>query len=265
MVQFAIDKLISQLCREHGWDGENLTTDDEVTYNDAHMRVRSAVPEYVDATSQTFSWELPSLPDYFLLGLISQAMKSPEGIRPSMMFSLFLCMTVRMRKDYLVSDSVRLEMLLSSALRGYEPAQAVIPTVFAFYEKPYPAHIEQKLRGWLYNAVASGSLTARAHLYEVSPKDVPDAIQSFKASGGYGNFLNRRNLQLPPLQHAASFETVSLQEALLDSCPGTSFLDRTTSDGETALYHALAGGAWDIASAYLNAAPALPSSAPSFA
>lgn len=246
------DQLRSRLCRENGWDGENESADDEVKYDDAHMRVRAAGPESLDAVSRSFSWELPSLPDYFLLGLVSQVLKNPETIRPSMLFSLFLRVTVRMGEVYRVSDSLRLDMLLSSARRGYEPAQAVVPAVFAYYEEAYPAHVQQELRGWLCNAVASGSFMARVYLAEVSPEDVPDAVQAFRASGGYGKLLNRRDLELPPLHHVASFGTLSELDALLDSCTGPICIDQKTSVGETALYLALTRDAWDIASRLLE-------------
>lgn len=162
-----------------------------------------------------------------------------------MLFSLFLCLTNKFHEEYNISDSLRLEVLTASARRGFDPARAVIPVVFEYYERAYPKEIEEELQGWLATAIASGSLMAKHYLRDHS-EVLSDAVQRFQEKGGYAEQLCRSYSLLSPLHYVASFGTMPELRRLVDSSP-TLCLDERTPEGETALYLAVARGAWDMA------------------
>jgi ankyrin repeat protein len=178
-----------------------------------------------------------------------------------MLFAMYLVFT---RDPPKVTDSQNavLDVLVASAVQGYEPAQAVVPMAYEFFESELPLHVSNNLLRWLERAVASGSITARIYLKRLNSTAFSRSIEKFRASGGYNwiycaidpstthleTFLDSRYSKLHWL---ATYGTLGDLLGYMDSNKNWK-IDSMTENRETSLYLACARGSWEIASVLLR-------------
>ena len=216
--------------------------------------------------SMPFEWELPHLSDVLIYDLMARYEESPTSLPGHLLFNMALHYS-QDDKD----QALLLQLMCAASHQGYFPAQAVLSRVFAYVNEPITGEIQQHLRGYLANAVLSGSFLARESLKAFDIEAFTDAKAGFHDKGGFNHFYTEIKPEtLQNLAHGIPSNRVMLATyghdwihwfATYASCQdlktylGQGFefdINSRTSTGETALYLACARGNWDIAEELLG-------------
>lgn len=205
--------------------------------------------EKPDKPVHKFPWESLGLPEYFISGLRSKAIVEPELFSSSILFRIFLSMTVTQHREDPLDDS-DLNILIAAALKDSSQAQAAILAVLDHHEADVPDLIRGHMDGWLRNAVATGCVHARQRLRTSDTASCTTALEAFCSNGGYGIFYHLKD-ELPALHRLVSYGTLHEIQKFMLTAKGWD-LEGLTDDRETSLYLACARGAWDIAEMLLD-------------
>ncbi|CAG9981790.1 unnamed protein product [Clonostachys byssicola] len=236
-------------------DSEDDDTMSEHLPIPSHAKLDNSLPDHVfnphDLTQRhRYSWEIPRLGWYFLSGLSSSSAVAREALLPEVIFATFLFSTGSQTQTATQKKAI-LDLLLTAATRGYQPARAAAPTALAWYYGEIPSDRITQVMKWLQTAVASGSISARRQLDLLGPESMPASIQEFRAHGGYASHY-LANQAVDGLPGLASFGTLEKLNDYITSA-GVGFdIEERTKEGETALYLACARGSWDIAAELLD-------------
>ncbi|KAI0199970.1 kinase-like domain-containing protein [Astrocystis sublimbata] len=193
----------------------------------------------------TLPWEGPGLPGYLLSSLLNKAISDPELFSSSILFRMFLALTL----DSPLNPS-SLDILIVAAFRGSSRAQAAVSAVSEHYQDGVPDKIREHASDWLRNAVENGCTLAKRRLLMADTASYKTALDAFRSNGGYGEFYWTQK-GLPNLHRLVLYATLrEVKDYMLSSEPWD--LEGLTNDGETPLYLACARGAWDIAQELLD-------------
>ncbi|KAF4629759.1 hypothetical protein G7Y89_g8387 [Cudoniella acicularis] len=248
-------------------DGEGTYSAKELYKTDDIPR-NSETSTAIPRNGKKFSWELASLNINFVYDLYSGFKQDPESLSGPLLFSLFLACTLRPPK---VTDSRNpaLDLLVASASRGYEPAQAVVPMVYQYFESEIPPEVNEHILEWSEKAVASGSILAREFLGRLNIQSLASSLEKFRNSGGYSwiyctispsgdHSAALDNIGYSRLHWLATYGTMKEMTRYLDMEKDYD-INSVTENEETALYLAAARGSWEIVNVLLSrgACPAI--------
>ncbi|KAI0471820.1 hypothetical protein GGR56DRAFT_93596 [Xylariaceae sp. FL0804] len=194
-------------------------------------------------------WEMPDLPEYLVASLEPNATANPGHFSNSILFRIFLALTVHPRRHSSIKRT-SFDILLAAAVQGSTRAQGAVPLVMDYFAENVNQDVTEYIPRWLWNAVASGSVAARPRLSMIDGNACRGALDVFRREGGYGQFyyLVEGISKLHWLVSRGTLSEVREFIASSDSCD----LEQRTDDGETPLYLACARGAWDIAAELLD-------------
>ncbi|KAI1414645.1 ankyrin repeat-containing domain protein [Hypoxylon sp. FL1857] len=197
-------------------------------------------------------WELhPS--HAFKKDLLFRYMDDPDSVPGDFLFTYFLELTMLEESSGFRIQPKHyslLDVFETAAKKGFPPAQAIVPDVFAFYGKPIPSVTDKQLTSCLENAVRTGSTFARRHLQSRDPVALSTSMKFFEAKGGYGMFYatGGSNYQIHSI--VASGHVDDLKDYLCQG--GEVDINSTTIHGEPPLYLVCLRGSWDMAIELLN-------------
>jgi len=114
------------------------------------------------------------------------------------------------------SKTLALEMILSSAKKGYLPAQAIFHVWYLEHHMDVPVDRETQI-DWLFEAVTWGSFFAGKSLQEMSEDDYQEARKIFHHYGGYNQYFysRQRPTHIGSEEFADSISTLSLNTSVL--------------------------------------------------
>jgi hypothetical protein len=155
------------------------------------------------------------------------------------------------------TENLALDVLVVSALKGYDPAQAAVPAAYEFFELKPPEEVRKHPVDWLESAVASGSTLAKSRLEELNSVACHGSLETFHSSGGYNSIFCTIDPSVDPsklprdagyseIHWLATYVTQFELSCYLDEHLGYE-LDVLTENGETPLYLACARGSRDVA------------------
>ena len=182
---------------------------------------------------------------------------------------MFLSFTVSALSDPTLKIPV-LNILVAAALADFEPAKAILPRVYAFFEKELPSEIDNRIVEWLASAVSTGSTIAISELKVRGCATPSESVQLFRKLGGYNQFYSMIDRSPHPraepggqrrtggpmrsysrLHWYATYGNFEEMMHFLDTHE-IDHIDPMSHDNETPLYLACARGDWKIASELLN-------------
>ncbi|KAJ2992673.1 hypothetical protein NUW58_g2090 [Xylaria curta] len=210
---------------------------------------RKLEPVSVPAPLVKLSWELPTLSDNFVPLLLTRFKKYPHNLHPRTLFVCFLYLTTYDPPE--MRERPVIDILLASASGGYPPAQAVIPSIFDYFDKDMPAQVQCLIRQWLESAVATGSIQALRCLEKLDLNAAEGALDAFRDRGGYGQHVHGHSSRFSPLHFLAAHGSLRDLTEFMSSTDIID-IDERTSDDETPLYLACARGSWAIANHLLS-------------
>ena len=208
-----------------------------------------------------YEWEISPLSGMLFEDLSRTFIDDPTRLPGNILFTLALQGSLG---DESSKDAI--QFICVAAHHNYRPAQAVLASVFDYYEESIPTAIEQWLPHWSMNAVATGSVLAARKLEPVDKDGFCEAISAFRRNGGFNQFYSRIKHDLVDLfidkrdskddQMMTEYGHnwihwlavyASCEEILeyLDTC-GCADINTPTDDEETALYLACVRGQWDV-------------------
>jgi ankyrin repeat protein len=201
-----------------------------------------------------FSWERPLLSFSFAVDLFSRFQQNPKAISGDLLFAMYLVYT-RTPPGATVSRTAVLDVLIASALQGYEPAQAVVLAAFESFEAELPPNVKNHIPEWLERGVASGSIISGTRLKQSNSTAFCTSRAKFRALGGYNWIYCTIDLSSDHLSAAWEkgytklhwLATYGVVEDLLEHLKSEdSYINSMTENEETPLYLACARGSWEI-------------------